>query len=331
MRSSRGAPESLDPQVVFVSRHAAAWREFAGSLPEPGEVAPQIAAQGGVAGWILQTFLFLKRRGNNVALSDVLPPGGIAILHCDDLGLRSYRLDTFTVVVRADRPVVDLCDLQVVQNPRGVKSQSDIFIPYWTQPGLIPRDETRGDRVERVGFVGRARNLAEVFRDGIFEQGLRELGVEFVVREKSWWDYSDLDIVLGVRDGRESFLDAKPASKLVNAWMAGCPAVLGSESAFEALRRSDLDFCCVADVTEALAAIRELKEDPGRYRAMVENAKRRRLDFTSERISEAWEAALQGPVKNGYADWLKSGRLRRALRFGRRALLARVIGRRYER
>ena len=323
--------ETHDPEVVFVSRHARDWQEIAEALPEPGDVAPQIAALGGAAGWILQTFLFLKRRGNDVRLSDSMPSQGVAIVHFDDVGLRSYGLNSFMVVIRADRPVVDLCDLQIVQNPRAVKSRRDFFIPYWPQPGLIPRDATRGDRVERVGFVGRSQNLAEAFKDGAFERGLRELGVEFVFRAKQWWDYSDLDVVLGVRDGKESFMDSKPASKLVNAWMAGCPAVLGRESAFEGVRQSDLDFYSVSSVPEALEAIRELKEDPVRYRAMVENGNVRKRDFMPDRIAEVWEELLAGPVREGYAEWRRQGWARRIFRFGMRAVRARVIGRSYDR
>ena len=323
--------EAGDPEVVFVSRHAQDWQEIAATLPEPGDVAPQIAALGGAAGWILQTFLFLKRRGNDVRLSDSMPSRGIAIVHFDDVGLRSYGLNSFMVVIRADRPVADLCDIQIVQNPRAVNSPRDFFIPYWPQPGLIPRDPARGDRVARVGFVGRSQNLAEAYKDGAFERGLRELGVEFVFRSKEWWDYSDLDVVLGVRDGQESFMDSKPASKLVNSWMAGCPAVLGRESAFEVLRQSDLDFYRVSSVPEALEAIRELKEDPTRYRAMVDNGNARKRDFMADRISEGWEELLAGPVREGYAQWSRQGWVRRIFRFAMRAVRARVIGRSYDR
>ena len=113
--------------------------------------------------------------------------------------------------------------------------------------------------------------------------------------------------------------------------MAGCPAVLGRESAFEVLRKSDLDFYRVASVREALGAIRELKEDPARYRSMVENANARKREFMPDRISEQWEALLAGPVREGYAAWSRHGRFRRVLRFARRAVRARVIGRTYER
>jgi hypothetical protein len=47
-----------------------------------------------------------------------------------------------------------------------------------------------------------------------------------------WHDYSTDDLVLAVRDLTEKDALVKPASKLVNAWIAGVPALLGPEPAF---------------------------------------------------------------------------------------------------
>ena len=106
----------------------------------------------------------------------------------------------------------------------------------------LARAEARGARVERVGFVGRERNLAPAFRSAQFRRELAQRGFTLVLRERPWWDYRDLDAILAVRDASPAKLRTKPASKLVNAWHAGCPALLGPEPAFEARRRSPLDF-----------------------------------------------------------------------------------------
>ena len=145
-------------------------------------------------------------------------------------------------------------------------------------------------------------------------------------------DYSDLDVVLGVRDGKESFMEFQ-AREQTRERLDGrtCPAVLGRESAFEGVRQSDLDFYSVSSVPEALEAIRELKEDPVRYRAMVENGNVRKRDFMADRIAEVWEELLEGPVREGYAEWRRQGWVRRFFRFGMRAVRARVIGRSYDR
>jgi len=40
------------------------------------------------------------------------------------------------------------------------------------------------------------------------------------------------DAALAVRPGNEYFRSIKPAAKLVNAWQAGCPALLGPEAGY---------------------------------------------------------------------------------------------------
>jgi glycosyl transferase family 1 len=74
----------------------------------------------------------------------------------------------------------------------------------------------------------------------------------------------------------------------VNAWLAGVPAVVAPEPAFEALRRSPLDFIATADGASTFEAIRGLAAAPERYQAMVENGRARAAEFTVEAIRERW-------------------------------------------
>ena len=185
-------PESrvaLPFRLTFVSSHFENWKDLIEEEPSPDEVAPRIAAVGGAGGWILQTYLFLRRRGYAVEIAGSAPPGGVCLFHIDDMGIRSYPSNAFVVVIRPDRPRSVLCAMQIVQHPRLVQSDRDLFVPYWPQPGLLPRDPSRENRVEKMGFVGRMRNLAERFQSPEFQKRLREIGVEFVVREDRWWDY----------------------------------------------------------------------------------------------------------------------------------------------
>lgn len=321
----------LDFKVTFVSRHADAWKEIIEAEPSPDEVAPAIAAVGGAGGWILQTYLFLRRRGIPVEISRAMPRGGVCILHSDDIGIRNYPLGAFVVAVRPDRSECVLCDIQVVQNARLVHSDRDFYMPYWPQPGLLPRDRSRGNRVERLGFVGRVRNLAAHLQTGDFERRLGSMGIELVIREDRWWDYRDLDVVLGVRDGKPSFMDAKPASKLVNAWLAGCPALLGRESAFVDLRRSDLDYFEVVSQEDILAALASLKADAALYASMVENGFERSEDFRSDPITDRWVDLLRGPVRDAFVAWSAEGRARHLGRHVLRSARSRIGVKAYER
>ena len=70
-------------------------------------------------------------------------------------------------------------------------------------------------------------------------------------------------------------LETKPASKLVNAWAAGVPAMLGPEPAYRELRSSPLDFLETPAAEAVLDAIDRLRGEPGLYAAMAENGLRR--------------------------------------------------------
>lgn len=65
-------------------------------------------------------------------------------------------------------------------------------------------------------------------KTGAFQDALRQRGVRFVNRfQGEWHDYQHVDAVLAIRDCPPVVLATKPASKLINAWKAGVPALLG--------------------------------------------------------------------------------------------------------
>jgi hypothetical protein len=306
-------------RIVFVHSQPRLWRDLAelAQPPAPGEVADRI--REGRSAWVLQTYLWLRRRGLAAELSTHCLPGTLCILHYDDLRARDFTAESYLLGVRCDRPPMLLADQQVVQTPLLANGVSSHFVPNWPQPGLLPRAEARGTRVERVGFVGRERNLAPPFRSPEFRRELAQQGFALVVREKPWWDYRDLDVILAVRVASPAKLRTKPASKLVNAWHAGCPALLGPEPAFEARRSSPLDFLSVAAPEDALAALRRLREEPGLYAAMVGNGRLRAREFSVERVAERWEDLLAGPVAEDFERWRRTPRRARWLRFALRA------------
>ena len=107
-----------------------------------------------------------------------------------------------------------------------------------------------------------------------------------------WPDYSTVDAVVALRppDGRS--YPGKPATKLYNAWLAGVPAVLGTESAYRAERRSELDYLEAASGAEALAALRELATDPHRFAAMVDNGRSRATAVAPAAVAARWRDLL---------------------------------------
>jgi hypothetical protein len=272
------------------------WREF----------------QRGERIWVLQAYLRLARAGYPVRLAAAPPAAGIVVFHAKherDL-LRAGRAlrELVLVGVRADNREPLAADVEVVQNGRFADGRRRIHIPHWPQPGLVPRDPDRGARIERLAYKGFDGNLHPDFRDPAWAAFLAARGIAWVVDsaafagpasdrlELAWPDFRTVDLFLAVRPPDRRLHTAKPVSKLLNAWLAGVPALLGPEVAYRELRRSPLDYLEAASAAEARAAVSRLSADPALYLAMVENGRARAAEFTAEALLPRWATLLFATV-----------------------------------
>jgi hypothetical protein len=212
---------------------------------------------------------------------------------------------SFVVSARADRERTFTCNLEMVQSPAATEGAKNAYVLHWPQPGLRARDPSRGSRLERIGYFGELKNLGAAYRDQRFLAELALLNVELIVREDpaQWADYSDIDIVLAVRDGSPYFLASKPATKLFNAWLAGCPAMVGGEPAFFHHRQSELDFIAVTSPQQVLAHLRRLRANPDEYLQLVEHAHRRAGAVTEDHVVESWLGFIQDIASPRYLQW----------------------------
>lgn len=274
--------------------------------------------------WIVQTYLRLSKAGYPVAISDKLPEEGIVVMlperetRARFLGHENGSLrQLFLLTIRADIAGYRefFADAEVVQNGFFADERMSYWIPHWPQPALIPRSAARGSEIRTVAFKGRIGSLIDDFQSTEWQDSIED--VEFVVDTPHqsefprWHDYSNVDLLLAVRTdfGDGKFRCEKPASKLVNAWHAGVPALLGPEYAYRELRRSELDFIEVRSAVEAARAIAYLKDNPDVYRAMCDNARTRALEFTPDRIVDRWADVL--------FEQIPAARARRSARFSR--------------
>lgn len=262
--------------------------------------------QTGERAWILQTYLQLRRAGHPVDLSGTAPEDGLVVFHAKQakelLRQRSRLRDAVLVGVRADNREPLIADFEILQNGFFADGRRRFFVPHWPQPGLLPRDPARGERIERLAYKGFAANLHPAFRSAAWKDFLSSEGIEWVEDavafagrnrlDLEWPDFRTVDLLLAVRPPERKMRHSKPATKLVNAWLAGVPALLGPEQAFQELRRSELDYLEVATLAEAREAVRRLLRDPGLYRAMVENGRRRAGDFAPEALAPRWAELL---------------------------------------
>ena len=274
--------------------------------------------RSGKYNWTLQTYLQLKSFGSPCLLTASMPAEGIVISHRNFLpfGLKPGP-KLLLVCIQADRPRHPYAQIHIVQNPEDAGRSFSIlrdpfkqfsekyYIPYWPQPEIKARDPKRGDRFENVGYFGLTYNLAAELREAVWQDQLKSLGLSWYIpsREK-WDDYREVDVIVSVRSFsyQGAFLK-KPPSKLVNAWHAGVPAILGYESAFRAQRKSNLDYIEVRSPDEVITALKRLKEDQALRQAMVENGYKRAQETNPSQIGKRWKSFLTDAASPYYAAW----------------------------
>ncbi|MBE9099219.1 glycosyltransferase [Vacuolonema iberomarrocanum] len=332
-------PALLYP-VYFVFRKEKTWDDVMKQEMPPPIEAVYDRFKGASDAWGPQTYIQLKRRGLGVHLVPDFVPGALCVTTYEQLTIKSRPYSSYVACCRHDRGRPEICEQRVVQNHLNLIDETDHLMPLWPQPCLQPRDASRQARVENLVFKGRTIYLAKPFRTPSFLDALQDLGIQLKVSPddpveayKFWTDYSDADVVIAVRNCTDYDLSIKPPSKLVNSWMAGVPAILGPEPAYQNLRESELDYFEVRSADEAIAALKRLKEEPGLYQAMVENGLRRAQDFTADRIAERWRNLLAGPITEGYEKWLAQSaiqKMARPLQFGIRCVKHKMEKRTFE-
>jgi hypothetical protein len=298
----------------FVCADDALWPELA-SWNGINPLDPKVLARRTIDSrdcWIIRTYYELRLRGAKVTISARPRAGMMNIIDVYRLGKKARFHLNFLILTRADGHPSTLVNFFIVQNEylSSLEQVPSSSIPHWPQPGLIPRSPSRGEMVRVLAFKGLPANLDARFKSEGFENALNALGVTLRTSPlrgqenwQEWADYSDCDLVLAARNLTEYDASNKPASKLVNAWFGEVPALLGPEPAFLTLRRSDLDFFIIRSTNDVLRAVRQLQEKPGLYRLMVENGRKRRLEFTEDMIAKRWAEVLSGAASTAFEEW----------------------------
>jgi hypothetical protein len=291
----------VPPKVTFMVPAKAAELDRLRGL-DPDADVPMFST--GVLAWTVQTYIRLRDAGYPVELAAAPPARGIALVHADSynwlLTTITPESDLHIVAIRADCNANAGADSEIVQNGHGADGRRIHHIPFWPQPGLIARDPARGARLEVATFKGFVESMHASLCAPEWEHALARIGVrwqaqetrfvsQFVVNVKTdWHDYEAIDAIVALRPDLSNDYPGKPASKLINAWRAGVPAVLGPEIAYRELRQTNLDFAEVTSSADALAALDSLRRSPDTYRAMVANGLERARQFSVAMVVEQW-------------------------------------------
>lgn len=261
--------------------------------------------------WTLQTYLYLKAHGFACELVGIMPTEGIVLAHRDYFPENLQPGPRLLLVcLQADRKPHPYAQLHVVQNlyqerlKQSMPLWESYYIAHWPQPGLIRRDSARGDRFENVAYLGNENTLAPELKNQSWQKQVIRLGLCWhIVNRDRWNDYSEVDVVVAVRSFDRQDYTSKPASKLYNAWHAGVPVILGCESAFQAERKSELDYIEVASLSDLTSALQRLRDDKKLRQAMVENGRLRAEETQPARIVTQWINFLTDIATPTYYRW----------------------------
>lgn len=278
--------------------------------------------------WIVRGYICLQKQGFPCEIVNHIPKEGIVIADPDTLRANigtPYLGKTMLISTKGDREFIISAHINVVQNLFDVDNKNNsLWNPYyihpWTQPGLIPRNANRGTEVKNIAYIGAKANLTKELYSDYWLNSLKELGCEWypVFDRSKWNDYSNLDLIIAVRSFDSNPYNNKPASKLINCWCAEVPAILAPESAYLSLQKSELDCLVVNTVDELIVAVKKLKNDSQLYQAMIENGKKRAVEFTEEAITESWMKFFTEYVAIKYQEWLTMSEMQRKFLYLRR-------------
>jgi hypothetical protein len=252
---------------------------------------------------IVQTYINLKPY-LKCELVNHIPKKGIILVHKDDLDFNlKPNKNQFFVSIKGDKAPHPYAQYHITQNSTDKSKNGKYgYICHWPQPALIPRNKQRKD-IENIAFFGPSQNIDKLIKKNI----LSNMRLKIIPMEK-WHDYSKVDAIIAVRKlGSKNKWNHKPASKLINAWRAGVPAILGNESAFRSIRKNKLDYIEVNSLNEII--INLLKHDDKLRNRMIKNGLTRAKEFIPEKITKDWIKLIKKQIFPLYLKWKKQNRL----------------------
>jgi hypothetical protein len=299
--------------IYFVARHLRRrWPELDSDTAwMPMDAGPASRWSPLETVWIVSTDLRLRGAGQDVRIVD-RPVSGAINICCDErAGVTGDSSGAFLVLTQGDRDPLPWADYRLVQSPEQMNDRCVSLIKHWPQPGLIPRDASRGNRLERVGYVGPVENLAAGFRDDAFRGAMRALGVELVIRDDpaQWHDFADLDAYLAVRDWPWHLIRTKPATKLVHAWLTGAIGLLGPEPSYRHWGSDGEDYFEVRTPEDVLRVVQRLKADPAIGGRVRQRGQEKGREHDEQAVIRQWIEVLNGPVREAFERWRQAGPL----------------------
>jgi hypothetical protein len=306
--------------------------------------APERYASG-VGHGIYELFVRMSRRGLDVSLGVHVPANAsVVVVHANSLH-RSWdttRLlcavrDLPIVLIRSDVPLRWQLpvppEVEVMPNRSSCATRNQVWLPLLPQRGLRPRAPERRGHVEVVTVKSNPENVPEAFRSQQWTSALHDLGMQWVLDapketdgpDNRWNDFSNADVSICFRgDGISQAMLRKPATRLINAWSAGCIPLVGPEPAYLELVTDGEDALVVDSVDSCLAALRRLRDNSELVARLEAGCERRATEFALDRVLDQWESLVRRAAARPPAPCTRSKRLAAAAVVTARASVRRV-------
>lgn len=165
--------ESLREKIYFVVSGKHLSREWPELVSDPRPFAPDGCPERILSGrdcWVILTWARLCAADCpfEPVLSCKAVDNAVCVFHWDDATPAMGVHRCFAVVAQTDRPRPALSDMTVMQNGLTGETELRRKMPHWPQPGLIPRDPARGDRLETLAYFGSDQYEPHFVKTGAF-------------------------------------------------------------------------------------------------------------------------------------------------------------------
>ena len=269
-------------------------------------------------------YLMLKGEGLSVQVCREYPKQGILLIHKAFTKKFVWNPDLFVVSMQWDYKRDDRGQVHLVSNEYKTHVSTlrwldrvtfpglQYFVPPPMHPVLTLRNRARGDLFETVAFIGAEKNLEAEFRTDAFKESIARLGMKFIIVDDpaKMTDYSEIDVVLAARKLGQQ-VSHKPAQKLINAWRAGVPAILGCEVGYRELKHSNLDYLEVDSGDEVVTGLTRLRDDAEFRNVVIENGLWKAESYTIGEMQRMWAELFRDKIIPAYGAWQSQPPLRR--------------------
>lgn len=227
-------------------------------------------------------------------------------------------------LIRADAPVAFRMPVRPVLDVMPVQASAQHGYQRWLPPlpqrGLVPRQPGRFGSIRSVAFKGNPENVPPDMKTESWAAALATRGIRWWPdvpkntdgSDQRWHDFAEVDVAICMRNPAKALdIERKPATRLVNAWRAGCVPLAHPEPAYRELGTDGTDLFFVEDAASCLQVLDRLNDDLELLHRVENQIRLRREDYGLEVVLPKWRDALVGamsaPECTGRHMWARTG------------------------